>query len=104
MPHKVKVSLRIETPALTSVPLRHNIEVELDHEFDRGNVVFGAIPQEFTDNPKRIFVGRERGLLGAVLDWLKQVDQSVDYIPAHNIEEDRQQRERESSLEKEDIC
>ncbi|HBD24699.1 MAG: hypothetical protein A2566_03170 [Candidatus Zambryskibacteria bacterium RIFOXYD1_FULL_40_13] len=90
---KAKMSLRIEIPFLTENPLRHLIEVELDLDLDRGTTVRGKIPEEFTIGPQRVFVGKGKGLLGAMVDWLKQVDSSVEYLPAHCKVEDEKRRQ-----------
>ncbi len=62
--------------------IRHSIEVDLVLAVEAG---FHVIRQPLPDHcggSGEVFVGRGRGQMGAVLDWLGAVDRSLSYIPA----------------------
>jgi hypothetical protein len=104
----VKVALEVTMPGML-IPARHKIEVELrygTYSKVRGISVLGDLPREMTwDGIPVPLMGHGVDLLGAVLDWLRQVDCSMDYIPAYRAEEDRQEQEllKKQGLGKDDV-
>lgn len=83
MTEKILVTLRVEI-AGREPAVRHNICVEL--ELIDGKIVRGKLPSSCSV-VQAFFEGRGHNILGAVLDWLEKVDESVAYTPAHRMTE-----------------
>lgn len=63
--------------------IRHNIEVDLAIAAEASGfyVIRQALPDDCGGSDE-VFVGRGRGQMAAVLDWLGAVDRSLFYVPA----------------------